>query len=269
MSTTTTRPAAEIEAFAAELEEARRSRTPVAPLTERQPDLTVADAYAIQSRWAELRRANGDKVLGRKIGLTSVAVQQQLGVSEPDYGDLWSSDFYETQDGEVTMPASRFVSPRMEAEVAFLFRDELKGPGVTTEQVIAATEACALAIEIADSRVADWKIKLPDTVADNASFGGYAVGQWDRDLPRQDLSALEMKIERDGEVVVEGTGQAVMGSPAISATWLVNKLGEFGVAIKPGDVVISGALTKMIPSKAGDTFTVSLTGQPDLTVRFV
>jgi len=268
MMNVSTSPTDEFADLVSALNEAWRSGIGTRPISEQRPGLTVADAYAIQTGWAALRRAQGDRILGRKIGLTSIAVQRQLGVSEPDYGDLWDSDFYPTRDGEVTVPFSRFIDPRIEAEVAFLFRDEVKGPGKTPEQILAATEACALAIEIVDSRIADWKITLVDTIADNASFGGYALGPWDRDLPRAALDSLEMKIMRDGDVLASGMGHAVMGNPAIATTWLVNRLGEMGVSIAPGDVIISGAMTKMLPVKSGDRFVVSLSGQPDLTLTF-
>jgi 2-keto-4-pentenoate hydratase len=213
--------------------------------------------------------ARGEKIVGRKIGLTAKAVQEQLGVDQPDYGTLWQSSFYETKNGKLTVPASDFISPRIEGEVAFLIGKPLKGPNITPEQVLAATDACALGVELVDSRIADWKIKIGDTIADNASYAGFTVGPWDKKLKDADLSAVRMTQSQNGAVTGEGTGAAVLGSPLISCTWLANKLSEFGVGLEPGDVVISGAFMKMLPFKAGDEFVFALEGQPDLTVTIV
>ena len=255
-------------ALAQSLDAAWRTRTPIAPLSDLGLGLSVEDAYAIQSAWSDMRIARGEQIVGRKIGLTSTAIQQQLGVSEPDYGALWKSDFYEAAGGRVEIAASAFLQPRIEAEVAFLIRDELGGGHVTAEDVLAATEACATGVEIVDSRIADWKIKLVDTIADNASFGAFTLGPWDKSGPSQDLAELAMVVRHNGEVAAEGMGKAALGHPAKSTAWLANKLYQFGVTLKPGDVVISGGITKMLPVKAGDTFVFSLTGQPDLTVAF-
>jgi 2-keto-4-pentenoate hydratase len=258
-----------LEHVAQALDEAWRTRRPIAPITETHPGLTVADAYEIQSRWTAERLSRGEEIVGRKIGLTSPAVQQQLGVSEPDYGALWRSSLYSVSGGRTEVPAADFLQPRIEGELAFLIRDPLPAGGVTAADILAAAEACALAVEIVDSRIADWRIKLVDTVADNASYGGFAVGPWDRALLTQDLAALAMQVRQNGEPAGEGLGSAVLGNPAHATAWLANKLNEFGVTLKPGDVVISGAFCRMLPAKAGDEFVFSLTGQPDLTVAFV
>jgi 2-keto-4-pentenoate hydratase len=166
----------------------------------------------------------------------------------------------------VTVPAADFIAPRIEGEVAFLIGKPLDRPGITPADVLAATEACALGVEIVDSRIADWKIKFFDTIADNASYGGFTLGPWDKKLRYADLAAIGMTISQNGTQVAEGTGAAVLGGPAISCAWLANKLLEFGVSLKPGDVVISGALMKMIPFAAGDRFIFDLAGQSSLTV---
>src|SRR5262249_26330204 len=168
----------------------------------------------------------------------------------------------------VTIPEKDFLQPRIEGEVAFLIDKPLHGPKVTPEQLIAATGACALGIEIVASRIADWKIKLVDTIADNASYGGFTLGPWDRNLRNADLSALAMSVRHNGVLAGEGMGSAVLGNPAIAAAWLANKLLDFGVTLEPGDVIISGAFMKMIPLKAGDEFVFSLSSQPDLTIHF-
>jgi 2-keto-4-pentenoate hydratase len=160
------------------------------------------------------------------------------------------------------------MQPRLEGEVAFLIGKRLSGPGLSAADVLAATEACALGVEIVASRIADWKIKLADTIADNASYGGFTLGPWDKQMRDADLAALELRIEHNGAPAGQGLGAAVLGNPAASTAWLANKLGEFGVALEPGDVVISGAITKMLPVNAGDRFVLSLTGQPQLAVSF-
>lgn len=253
--------------LAERLDDAWRSQQPVPPITETDGISDVETAYAIQLHWTNLRLARGEKIAGRKIGLTSKAVQQQLGVGEPDYGTLWQSSFYEAKDGRVTLPASDFIQPRIEGEVAFLIGKSLREPAITPERILAATEACALGIEIVDSRIANWKIKLIDTIADNASYGGFTLGPWDKRLRETDLSTVEMRISHNGSPAGDGLGSAVLGNPANSAAWLANKLLEFGVSLEPGDVVISGAFMKMLPFGPGDEFVFSLTGQPDLQVN--
>lgn len=260
--------AASVADIAARLDTAWRTRVPIAPLSESDGVTDAATAYAIQTHWTGMRLARGEKIAGRKIGLTSQAVQQQLGVSEPDYGTLWQSSFYAAKAGKAEMPAGDFMQPRLEGEIAFLIGKRLAGPGLGAADVIAATEACALGVEIVASRIADWKIKLADTIADNASYGGFTLGPWDKRLRDADLAALELQIEHNGAPAGRGLGAAVLGNPALSTAWLANKLAEFGVALEPGDAVISGAITKMLPVKAGDRFVISLTGQPQLSVSF-
>ena len=269
MKTLETTPCPLVCSIAERLDNARRRREPIQPITELDGIADIETAYAIQAQWTSLRQERGEKVVGRKIGLTSKAVQEQLGVGEPDYGTLWESSFYEAKNGRVTIPASDFIQPRIEGEIAFLIGESLREPGITAERILAATEACALGIEIVDSRIANWKIKLIDTVADNASFGGFTLGPWDKRMREADLSALEMRVVYNGAPAGDGLGSAVLGHPARSAAWLANKLLGLGVSLEPGDVVISGALMKMLPFGAGDEFAYSLTGQPDLTITIV
>jgi 2-keto-4-pentenoate hydratase len=257
-----------VERLAERLDTAWRSGVPIAPISESDCVSDAATAYAIQAAWTRMRLARGERIAGRKIGLTAKAIQQQLGVSEPDYGALWQSSFYAAKDGRVEIPARDFLQPRLEGEVAFLIGKPLQGPGLTAADVLAATDACALGVEIVASRIADWKIRLADTIADNASYGGFTHGPWDKRLREADLAALELRIEHNGAPAGQGLASAVLGNPAVSTAWLVNKLGELGVGLAPGDVVISGAVTKMLPIKAGDRFVVSLTSQPALAVSF-
>ena len=166
------------------------------------------------------------------------------------------------------IPADDFLQPRIEGEVGFLIGKPLRELNITPEQVLAATEACTMGIEIVASRIVDWRIKLVDTIADNASYGGFTLGPWDRQMRKTDLGALAMTIEHNGAFAADGLGSAALGHPAISTAWLANKLLEFGVSLEPGDIVISGGITKMLPVKPGDEFIFSLTGQPSVTVTF-
>ena len=259
---------ATVAAIAERLDAAWRGGVPIAPISESDGIADAATAYQIQSRWTAMRLARGERIAGRKIGLTSKAIQQQLGVNEPDYGALWHSGFYPSREGRVDIPVAAFLQPRIEGEIAFLIGRRLRGPKVTPADVLAATEACALGVEIVASRIADWRIKLADTIADNASYGGHSLGAWDKRMRDADLAALAMAIRHNGAPAAEGLGAAALGHPAASTAWLVNKLAQFGVGLEPGEVVISGGITKMLPVRAGDRFEFTLTGQPTLTVSF-
>ncbi len=256
-------------AIAQQLEQALQTKQPIPPLTETLGPLTPEQAYAIQTAWTALRVAHGERIVGRKIGLTSRAMQEQLGVREPDYGSLWASRFFPAAGGRVEVPVDLLVQPRLEGEIAFLIGRRLAGPGVTLQQVLAATEAVGLAVEIIDSRIEAWRIKLADTIADDASFGAFTVGAWSRRLVQEDLRTVGMVIRRNGEQVTEGIGAAALGHPARAVAWLANKLAEFGVALEPGDIVLSGSLGRAVPIERGDHFVLELHGQPPLTVRFV
>ena len=222
-------------ALARRLDAALRDRVPIPPPSETGELADVAGAYAAQRAWAELREAAGDRIVGRKIGLTSPAMQRQMGVYEPDYGDLWAScDLGSGAGGEVAVALDRFVQPRAEGEVAFRLGADLGGPEVTEADARAAVDAAAPALEIVDSRIADWRIALVDTVADNASFGAFACGAWSAELARADLPALPMRVLRAGEPVVSETGAAVLGSPLRAVAWLARKLDSLGVGLRAG-----------------------------------
>ena len=223
----------------------------------------------MQTRWSVLRLSRGERILGRKIGLTSRAMQEQFGVSEPDYGSLWASRYFPAQSGRAAIPTDLFLRPRLEGEIAFLIGSPLKGPGVTLQQVLSATAALAVAVEVVDSRIENWRIKLIDTIADNASYGGFTVGPWSRSLREANLRTLGMLIHQNGRSAVEGIGAAALGYPARAVAWLVNKLVPFGINLEPGDMVLSGSLRKAIPAQQGDTFVLEAYGQPPLTVSFI
>jgi 2-keto-4-pentenoate hydratase len=256
------------DTLARRLDEAWEKRTPIAPLTE-SDGLKVEDAYEVQSRWTELRLERGDRIAGRKIGLTSRAIQEQMGVNEPDYGSLWASRQFTAESGRAEVPFDSFLQPRIEGEIAFLIDRPLSGEHVTAQEVLASTEALAPAFEVVDSRIADWRIKLADTIADNASYGGFVLGPWSRSLRNEDLRTLGMLVHKNEDTVAQAVGAAALGSPAYAVAWLVRKLTSFGVGLNAGDVVLSGALGGATNASKADTFVMETHGQPPLTVNFV
>jgi len=260
--------AIDTEALARRLDEAWESREPIAPLSESDGLEDVDRAYEIQTTWSEMRIGRGERIIGRKIGLTSFAMQDQLGVSEPDYGSLWDSRYFPAQGGRAEMPAEPFLQPFLEGELAFLIGRPLAGPGVTLQEALAATKALAVAVEVVDSRIEDWNIKLPDTIADNASYGAFTIGPWSRSLREVDLRTVGMLINQSGNRVAEGMGSASLGHPAEAVAWLANKLTSFGTSLEPGDIVLSGSLGNAVPVQQGDVFVLEAHGQSPLTVSF-
>jgi 2-oxopent-4-enoate/cis-2-oxohex-4-enoate hydratase len=235
-------------------------------LIERHPDLTIDDAYAISLGFLARRRADGERVVGKKIGVTSKAVQDMLGVHQPDFGFLtnWM------QTGEVIdIDAKALIAPRAEAEIAFVLKDSLAGPGVTAADVIAATDYIAPCFEIVDSRIRDWKIGIVDTVADNASCGVFVLGEAKADPRDHDLPALHVTVTKNGAALSEGYGHAVQGDPAQAVAWLANTLGAYGVTLDAGDVILSGSLVPLEPAAKGDVFAMTLHGVGTCTARFV
>ena len=249
-----------------ELYQALRACRTVAPLIARDSALTIDDAYAISLGVLAERVADGERVVGKKIGVTSKAVQDMLGVHQPDFGFLTDRMWI---DGDIDIAAKGLIQPRAEAEIAFILRDGLKGPGVTAEQVIAATEAIAPCFEIVDSRIENWKIGIVDTVADNASCGVFVIGEARADPRDHDLPALHVTVAKNGAPLSEGYGAAVQGSPAEAVAWLANTLGAYGVTLDAGDVILSGSLVPLEPAQAGDVFEMELHGIGRCVARFV
>ena len=257
-----------IEDLAKALDSAWTDRAPIAPITATYPDVDLGDSYAIQTAWTTMRVQRGEKIVGRKIGLTSPAIQAQLGVSEPDYGTLWRSSFYESANGSVTIPASDFLQPRIEGEVAFLIGSPLKGPNITPEQVLAATQACALGVEIVDSRIADWNIRIVDTVADNASSGLFVLGTTPVPLAQLDLRLCGMVLEKNGAPSSFGAGAACLGNPLHALGWLARTMDQVGSPLRAGDVVLAGALGPMVAVAPGDTVQARIEGLGSVRVAF-
>lgn len=252
--------------LADELYHALRECRTVPPLIARYPGLTIDDAYEISLGALERRKADGERVIGKKIGVTSKAVQDMLGVHQPDFGFLTDRMYVQ---GDIDIAANGLIAPRAEAEIGFVLKDSLKGPGVTADQVIAATEAIVPCFEIVDSRIHDWKIAIIDTVADNASCGVYVLGDARADPRDHDLPSLYVTVTKNGHPLSEGYGHAVQGSPAEAVAWLANTLGAYGVVLEAGDVILSGSLVPLEPAKAGDVFEMELHGVGSCTARFV
>lgn len=205
---------------------ALRERRTIAPLIRQDASLTVDDAYAISLDFLSRRLAEGERVVGKKIGVTSKAVQDMLGVHQPDFGFLTDWMFV---DGDIDLDAKALIAPRAEAEIAFILKSSLNGPGVTAADVLAATESIAPCFEIVDSRIDDWKIAIVDTVADNASCGVYVIGKERLDPAGLDMPNLHDAVTKNGAPLSEGYGHAVQGDPAQAAAWLAKKDMVFGL----------------------------------------
>ena len=243
------------ETYGRELYEALRARRTVAPLIERDASLTINDAYAISLDFLGRRLDDGERVVGKKIGVTSKAVQDMLGVHQPDFGFLTNAMFVE---GVIDIDAEQLIAPRAEAEIAFILKHSLAGPGVTAADVLAATESLAPCFEIVDSRITDWKIGIVDTVADNASCGVYVLGDQRLDPRGLDLPNLHVAVLQNGVPLSQGYGHAVQGDPAQAVAWLANTLGAHGVTLDAGDVILSGSLVPLAPAVKGDVFEMIL-----------
>jgi 2-keto-4-pentenoate hydratase len=257
-------PVTDAPAKARALYDARRTRVPIPPFTDDDPTLGMADGYAIQRELIELLLADGDRIVGHKVGLTSKPMQKMVGVDSPDYGPVLASTIY--RDGD-TIPASRFIAPKIEAEIVFVIGERLEGPGVTVTQAHAAIAGAVAAMEIVDSRIADWRIKLADTVADLASNGAMATSS--RIVPITDIDTrlVGMTLTRNGELIDTGAGAAALGDPVAVVAWLANVLGGDGVALEPGHLIMTGALHAAVPMTPGDVFRAEFDRLGPITVR--
>ena len=252
-------------AAALALWEADQTKQSIAPLTETHPDIDVVDAYEIQLINIRRKLEAGALIRGHKVGLSAKAMQNMLGVHEPDYGHLLDDMFV---DEGSTIPMSRFCQPRAEIEVAFVLGRQLQGPGVTVADVVRATDYVLPSIEIVDSRVTDWKIKIQDTVADNASSAALVLGGRPTKLTDVDPALIGANLRKNGEIVETGCSGAVLGNPVIAVAWLANKVARFGVTLEPGHVIMPGSCTRMVPIAAGDHIRADFDGLGHVAVRF-
>jgi len=250
---------------AAALEAAERDRRPIPPLRETWSDLDVVDAYEIQLLNIRHRLAHGATVRGHKVGLSSRAMQEMMGVDEPDYGHLLS-DMAVSED--VPVSAGRYCYPRVEVEVAFVLGGSLPGEHCTEDDVLAATEAVAPAIELIDSRIRDWDIRIGDTIADNASSAGFVLGP-DRVKPADlDLLTIDARLRRNGEQVAAGRSDAVLGNPVTAVAWLARKVASFGVTLEAGHVILPGSVHRAIDARPGDDFEAEFDGLGTVRLSF-
>jgi len=253
--------------LAQELFDAQNKRQTVAPLITRHQELTIDDAYQISLKTLALRTQAGETIIGKKIGVTSEPVQKMLNVHQPDFGFLTNTMHY-ADGSNISLKESGLIQPRAEGEIAFCLKDDLQGPGITAEQVLAATEWVAPCFEVVDSRIEDWNITIVDTVADNASCGVFVIGEQHTDPNTLDLAKVKMAVKQNGQPAVTGIGSAVQGHPAQAVAWLANTLGEYGIEFKKGEIILSGALAPLIDAKAGDEFSMEIEGLGTCSVSF-
>jgi 2-keto-4-pentenoate hydratase len=256
---------ATIEKIAETLLEAEESKNPISPLTGQFENLNVTDAYKIQLEVLKKKLEKGRTVIGKKVGLTSVAMQKMLGVDEPDYGHLL--DDMKVLNGG-TVKISDFLSPKIEAEIGFVLGEDLKGPSITFLDVLMATKYVVPTLEIIDSRIADWKIGLVDTVADNGSSAMVVVGDKMTAIDGIDLRSVGMTFFKNNEMVATGSGAAALGHPAHAIAWLANKLHEFGITLKAGELILPGALSAAIQVQQGDTVSAQFGPVGTVSVTF-
>ena len=255
-----------VDTLADELYTAYQQRRSVDPLTDRFAEITTTQAYQIQLSLVRRRLAEGRRVVGKKIGLTSKAMQDLLGVSEPDYGHLFEDMMI--LNGQ-PIAAAELLKPRCEGEIAFLLGQELAGPGVSVADVLRATEAVMPALEIVDSRVRDWKVKIQDTIADNGSSALVALGDKLTPVRDLDLRLVGMVLQQNGQIVDTGAGAAALGHPASAVAWLANKLAEFDISLQAGEIILSGSLATAPFAAAGDHFRADFDRLGSVSAYFV
>lgn len=254
-----------IKAIAARLREAERTREVIEPVRGEIALDDMATAYAVQQINVDARVAAGERIVGRKIGLTSLAVQQQLGVDQPDFGALFANMGYNDNQ---PMPLARLIQPKIEAEVALVLKRDLTREKHAYADLINATDYALAAIEVVDSRIRNWDIRFVDTVADNASSALFVIGSKRVPLADIDLSLATMTLEREGEVLSRGTGAACLGNPLNAAIWLADRMAQLGTPLRAGDVVLTGALGPMVAVTQPGTYTAQIEGLGNVRATF-
>lgn len=254
-----------IEAARAKLAEAARSHTPCDPVNPYLGPLGLDGAYRVQQLLIEDRLGTGQHIVGHKIGLTSITVQKQLGVNQPDYGVL--TDVMEYGDHQ-EIPISQLLQPKVEAEVAFVLERDLDMDSISLAQVMRSIAYAVPAIEVVDSRIRDWKISILDTIADNASSAAFVLGASARKIDQLDLRLCGMRLDHRGEAVSSGCGGACLGNPLNALTWLARRMYRLGAPLKAGEVILSGALGAMVPVEAGEVYEASISGLGSVTAIF-
>ncbi|MCY1365441.1 2-hydroxyhexa-2,4-dienoate hydratase [compost metagenome] len=252
--------------LAERLYRALRDGETIEPLT-RTDSLDIDDAYHISLSMLERRQADGEQVIGKKIGVTSKAVQEMLGVHQPDFGFLTDRMQFDN-DACVSLSQANLIQPRAEGELAFILKSDLIGPGITQADVLEATDSVVACFEIVDSRIRDWKIAIQDTIADNASCGVFVLGDCRISPAGIDLANVRLDMKRNGELHSSGLGSAVQGHPAEAVAWLANTLGGFGVPLRAGEIILSGSLVPLVPVQAGDHFELTVSEIGSASIRF-
>lgn len=250
--------------FADALYRARQVREPIEPFTDALPHLGMADGYAIQQHLVTRLVDEGESIVGYKLGLTSLPMQKLLGVDSPDFGPVFASGVF--RDG-AELPVDRFIAPRMEAEIGVVLDRDLTGPDCTPAEALSASRGLVAALEIVDSRIVDWRIKLADTVADLASNGAIALSSVVVPIEGFDPRLLGMVFSKNGEVVATGAGAAALGDPLAAVAWLANTLAPMGVTLPAGSVIMTGALHAMVPVSPGDVFRADFDRLGPITIR--
>jgi 2-keto-4-pentenoate hydratase len=259
-------PISDVEGKARALYDARRTRVAIAPFTDADPTLDMADGYAVQAELVGLILADGDRVIGYKAGLTSRPMQAMLGVDQPDYGPVLGSTVY--RDGDA-ISLGGFIAPKIEAEIVLVLGERLRGPGITIDDARAAVSGAAASMEIVDSRFVGWRIKLADTVADLASNGAMVMSDTVVPLADADPRLIGMVLTRNGELVDTGAGAAALGNPLAVVAWLANTLAADGIALEPGHVIMTGALHAAVPMTAGEEYRAEFDRLGSVAVRIV
>ncbi|MBK5264159.1 MAG: fumarylacetoacetate hydrolase family protein [Alphaproteobacteria bacterium] len=236
------------------------------PLTSDNPAISIDDAYRISLDLLARRRQSGERLIGKKIGVTSRVVMDMLGVHQPDFGFL--TDAMQVAEGSMVAIAGRLIQPRAEAEIAFRLKSDLTGPGVDEAAVIDATASVHPCFEIVDSRIADWNIRIEDTVADNASCGVFVLGDGAADPMDFDFETCGAVVWKNDEIISTGAGAAALGSPVTAVAWLANTLGRYGICLTAGDIILSGSLVPLAPALPGDRFRMKIAGLGSTTINF-
>ncbi|MGH9246506.1 MAG: 2-keto-4-pentenoate hydratase [Acidimicrobiales bacterium] len=251
--------------WAEALLKAKATRTPIDPLTDVDPDLTVADAYRIQQELVSRLLGDDGRVVGYKLGLTSAPMQEMMGVDRPDYGPVLSNMVF---DDGVAIDLGEYIQPRVEAEIALVLDSPLRGPGVTAMHAARAVAGAVPAIEMVDSRVKNWKIKLVDTISDLASSAAIILGSRVAPVEGWDPRLCGMVVAKNGATVDTGAGAAALGNPVAAVAWLANTLAPFDVTLEPGWFVMTGALHRAFHVEPGDVVRAEFDRLGPVTVRF-
>jgi 2-keto-4-pentenoate hydratase len=261
-----TTPTISPEALGRQLYDLERRRQTRSPITSEVPEMSPAEAYSVQAAYARLRKQHGAEVAGRKIGLTSKAMQELFGITEPDYGHVFD-DMVVGDGGDVAL--DDLIQPMVEIEIAFWLLRDLRGPGVDAEKVMEATETVSASIEIIDSRIEGWDISFADTVADNGSSARCVLGPRRVPTGELDLANVTGELWRNGELLGSALGSAVMGDPVAAVVWLANAIAQFDDCLRAGEFVLSGALMGAVGAERGDHFQARFGDLGDVSCRFV